>query len=353
MLSTHSLTLTESEVKRLHKTFESNNLIHFDSAHQPIFSGHIMLLSDLLTMEDTNQEPVTLTKVKSILFKPETGLVNSKCLLNPIIVAQTVEDDTYYIVSGRHRAVALDLLAQYMGVDTQEFHIKVTLMVFQNYEQLCMSCVIYNTNRTMNKTERDDLVLSSKTGSLSLFDRVSNVTSLKKSFGIELADTMIQNLPETKILRNSFNVLFTRYLPLLEKEVNQVYRGLLSQEPRFFEAAMTFVRLVLETSMEQGVFDWDGKVNFQRELAPKILAKLVDVTIDLAKENKADEVRPTPPVKEAKETTVKKRTRKVKEVKQNDTPNTNETSTGAYDAVTSEPVSQNFPTVQSKEFDEW
>ena len=238
-------------------------------------------------------------------------------------------------MSGRHRAVALDLISQYLGVNTEDVRLKVTSMVFQNVEQLCMSCVIYNTNRTMNKTERDDLVLTSKSGSLALFDRVSNVTTLKKSFGIELADTMLQNLPDTKILRNSFNVLFTRFLPILEKEVDVVYRALLSQDRDYFDKGMSFVRTILEEATNQGVFNWDGKVNFQRELAPKILLKLQEITKQVTSED-IQEVA-SPPKRQRK-------TAKAKEVKNEVTHN---------ETNVERPIPAESSSVQSTEFDEW
>jgi hypothetical protein len=169
-----------------------------------------------------------------------------------------------------------------------------------------------------------------------LFDRVSNVTTLKKSFGIELADTMIQNLPETKILRNSFNVLFTRFLPILEKEVETVYKALLSQDRSYFDKGMDFVRLVLEEATTQGVFNWDGKVNFQRELAPKILVKLQEITQQLSQNNVEEVV--SPPKNKQRKTTKK-------EVKQSEPTNTQ------TDVARPEPTQQ--PSVQPTEFDEW
>ena len=344
MLSTHSLELTDTEYRRLGKVFTSEDLINFDTVCQPIFSGHLVTLSDLLTMEDTNQEPVVLSKVKSILFKSETGLANTKCLLNPIIVASTIEDGTHYIVSGRHRTVALDLICKQLGFPSENVRVKVTNMVFQNMEQLCMSCVIYNTNRTMNRTERDDLVLTSKSGSLALFDRVSNVTTLKKSFGIELADTMLQNLPDTKILRNSFNVLFTRYLGTLTVLVPQVHKALLSQDRKYFDKGMEFVYTVVERATKEGVFEWDGRINFQREVSTKILDKLTSITKELSEAGEGTTT--------VENTPKKRTTKKAKEVKQSDEPSPNNPTDTKTDVA--RPELEVFPTVRATEsFEEW
>jgi hypothetical protein len=225
-------------------------------------------------MTESNQEPVTLSKVKSILFKPESGLVTTKSLLNPILVGTDLETGSDLIVSGRHRLVALDLCAQALGVDTEEVKVRCVVLKFDNLKQLSLAMVACNTNRVMNRTERNDLLLTGKTGSLGLFERVSNLTTLKRSFGIELADTVLQNYPECRILRNSLNTVFTAWLGRLNINYPDLVRALIVPDEACFAKAMDLVYIIVERAAKRGLFEWDGKGNFQRTLFHNLVKEL-------------------------------------------------------------------------------
>jgi hypothetical protein len=346
MLSTQleKVSLTDAEVKRVVKHVDPAKFENFFEHFQPIFDGDVVDLGELLLTEDTNQEDIFITKVKTILFKPEVGLVNYGMLLNPVVLATTTDDGTEYIVSGRHRVIGLALVADALGVPHDSVKVKVTRMMFTDMKQLCLACVTFNTNRTMNKTERDDLVLSASSNSLSMFDRVSNTKTLKQAFGIEFADIAKQQLPNTKILRNSFNVLFGTFLAHISRYYPNVHHALMSQNREVFQAAYQLIQDVVVKVCEDGGFAWDGKSNFQREKVGEILAQLY-ATLDgfVEADEVMNNVKKVPEVKqdeqpkpERKATTNKTRASKVKPVAQ---PTVTETET----LPPSEPVG----------FDEW
>ncbi|MDX1370885.1 MAG: hypothetical protein R3321_00355 [Nitrososphaeraceae archaeon] len=152
---------------------------------QPSFNSTEYTLEDLFCDidEDFNQSPLNPRKVKDIISKTDTGLINNDFyLFNPIFVGSVQGQNKRYIVSGRHRLEAIGIIATICEMDFSETKLDVLEVVFDSVELLSIAIAAYNTNRTMTKPERERVVLAaSMEGELPILQNIKgNVGTAKK-----------------------------------------------------------------------------------------------------------------------------------------------------------------------------
>jgi len=161
--------LTERELTKLKQGWDISVTMVGKIVNQPSIPGaSTRTLSSLFSLNnfDFNQTPVSSTKVKSILFKPDTGLVNNDFwLFNPIVLASSEgNEDSVCLVSGRTRLQALVTICDVVGIDPSTVDIEVVEYQYDTEERMAMSIVAFNTNRTMPASERERIVMSANLG---------------------------------------------------------------------------------------------------------------------------------------------------------------------------------------------
>lgn len=152
---------------------------------QPFFSSTSYTLQELCfdITEDFNQAPLNPRKVKDIICKTNTGLINNDFyLFNPVFIGKVTGLDKKYVVSGRHRLEAICIIAFLCDLDFSKAKLNVLEIEFKSAELLSIAIAAYNTNRTMPKSERDRVTLAaSMDGKLPILQNIKgNVGTAKK-----------------------------------------------------------------------------------------------------------------------------------------------------------------------------
>lgn len=266
------LQLTRKAQATLESNYSGASLTTFWETHQPQFEGEILTLAELLDFAEysPNQEPVNENKVKAILTRIDSGLFYTNILFNPIVIGLVDEDA--YIVSGRHRAHALKWLADYFGVSYERVQVKVLYVEYPKQKHITQAIVAFNTNRTMNKTERDVLDICAETDGYHphLWEVATNRTTFTKNFGRVFVDCIGGVSGSTDfhveyhggLIRNNIRLM----LDALAKHIYSNYpkeAELLMSQESYGDACEELIQFFDENI---GVFDYDGKGNFQRDL---------------------------------------------------------------------------------------
>lgn len=262
--------LTPAESKKLIKACE----LYLNQEHQvcnfpEVRGSDTFSLSDLAEkIEDYNQEPVVLTKVKSILFKPDTGLVNNSMLLfNPIVVSEL--ENVVTVTSGRHRISALLTICEYYRIDPQWVEVPCVVVNYNTPRELAKATVAFNTNRTMTATERERVNLSAKLNgeTASPYNAAGNTKSIRdaKSFFKQLGTQSLMDVDNSLTLFCTTQAQSVLLGKVWEVLLEQPEFKLSNLKSGFSQDWVNLERVVLTIS-EYGVFDkFEGNLQRNKE----------------------------------------------------------------------------------------
>lgn len=294
--------LTDKDIKRIKKQWEFDVCIHDKIVNQPTMPGSVnMTIKQLIDFDNVefNQSPVNETKVKSILLKPDTGLLhNNFWLFNPIVLAKSNEGgEISSIVSGRTRLAALLTLCDVVGADINTTEISVLRFEYDSEERLAKSIVAFNTNRTMPQSERERVVTSSKLdgGVPSSFNAqgLKTKSAVKRHFKQmcltefhEIVETDSDNTPDYSLYLTENNLyrVFGYLFDIIVDYLPETYKSLKSGYTETWES----ISWLIVESHSKGLFSKTeslGNVSRNRVYLESLAQTIFDTWRGISEEN--------------------------------------------------------------------